>query len=44
VLCENTLAQAFSSEDIVLPILGREILVDRRNHSLRRKNQGEWSR
>jgi hypothetical protein len=42
VLCENTLAQAFSSEDIVLPILGREILVDRRNHSLRRKNQGEW--
>jgi hypothetical protein len=42
ILCENTLAQAFSSEDIVLPILGREILVDRRNHSLRRKNQGEW--
>lgn len=42
VLCENTLAQAFSSEDIVLPILGREILVDRKNHSLRRKNQGEW--
>jgi hypothetical protein len=42
ILCENTLAQAFSSEDIVLPILGREILVDRKNHSLRRKNQGEW--
>jgi hypothetical protein len=42
VLCENTLAQAFSSEDIVLPILGREILVDRKNHSLRHKNQGEW--
>jgi len=42
VLCENALARAFSSEDIVLPILGREILVDRKNHSLRRKNQGEW--
>lgn len=42
VLCQNTLAQAFSAEDIVLPVLGREILVDRRNHSLRHKNQGEW--
>jgi hypothetical protein len=42
VLCENALAQAFSAEDIVLTILGREILVDRKNHSLRRKNQGEW--
>jgi hypothetical protein len=42
LLCENTLAQAFSSEDIVLPVLGREILVDRRNRSLRRKKQGEW--
>jgi hypothetical protein len=41
-LCENTLAQAFSPEDIVLPVLGREILVDRRNHALRCKNQGEW--
>jgi hypothetical protein len=41
-LCQNALAQAFSSEDIVLSILGREILVDRKNHSLRRKNQGEW--
>jgi hypothetical protein len=42
VLCQNTLAQAFSAEDIVVPVLGREILVDRRNHSLRHKNQGEW--
>ena len=42
VLCENALAQAFSSEDIVLPILGREILVDRKNHSLRHKTHGEW--
>jgi hypothetical protein len=42
VLCENTLAQAFSAEDIVVPVLGREILVDRKNHALRRKNQGEW--
>lgn len=42
VLCENALAQAFSAEDIVLAVLGREILVDRKNHSLRRKNQGEW--
>jgi hypothetical protein len=42
VLCQNALAQAFSSEDIVLSIMGREILVDRKNHSLRRKNHGEW--
>jgi hypothetical protein len=41
-LCENALATAFSCEDVVLPILGREILVDRKNHSLRHKNQGEW--
>jgi hypothetical protein len=41
-LCENALAQAFSPEDIVLPVLGREILVDRSNRALRRKNQGEW--
>jgi len=41
-LCENALARAFSSEDLVLSILGEEILVDRKNHSLRRKNQGEW--
>jgi hypothetical protein len=41
-LCENALARAFSTEDIVLPILGSEILVDRKNHSLRRKNQREW--
>ena len=41
-LCENALAVAFSSEDIVLPILAREILVDKRNHALRRKNQSEW--
>ena len=41
-LCENALARAFSSEDVVLSILGREILVDRKHHSLRHKNQGEW--
>jgi hypothetical protein len=41
-LCQNTLAQAFSEEDIVFTVLGREILVDRKNHSLRRKNLGEW--
>jgi hypothetical protein len=41
-LCENALARAFSSEDIVLSILGREILGDRKNHSLRHKNHGEW--
>jgi len=41
-LCGNSLATAYSQEDIVLPILGREILVDRRNHSLRRKKLGEW--
>jgi len=41
-LCENALAQAFSTEDIVLPVLGGEILVDRKNHSLRRKNRSEW--
>jgi hypothetical protein len=41
-LCDNALATAFSPEDIVLPILGREILVDRKNHSLRRKILGEW--
>jgi len=41
-VCENALARAFSKEDMVLPILGREILVDRRNHCLRRKHQSEW--
>ena len=41
-LCADALARIFSSEDIVLPILGREILVDRKNHSLRRKILGEW--
>jgi hypothetical protein len=41
-LCENALARAFSSQDLVLSILGIEILVDRRNRCLRHKNQGEW--
>ena len=42
VLCQNALAQAFSPEDVVVTVLGREILVDRKNHALRRKKQGEW--
>ena len=42
-LCENALAQAFSTEDLLLTVLGREILVDRKNHTLRQKNQGEWA-
>jgi hypothetical protein len=41
-LCDHTLSTVYSSEDILVPILGREILVDRRNHSLRRKIKGEW--
>ena len=41
-LCRNALAGAFSSEDLVLLVLGREVLVDRKNHSLRCKNRGEW--
>lgn len=41
-VCENALAQAFSTEDILLTVLGREILVDRKNHTLRQKNQSEW--
>jgi hypothetical protein len=41
-LCENAPARAFSSEDLVLSILGREILVDRKHHTLRRKSSGEW--
>jgi hypothetical protein len=41
-LCQNALAQAFSPEDVVVTVLGREILVDRKNHALRRKKQGEW--
>jgi hypothetical protein len=42
LLCENALAKAFSSEDLVLSVLGMEILVDRRNRSLRHKNKDEW--
>jgi hypothetical protein len=41
-LCEHTLSTAYSSEDILVPILGKEILVGRKNHSLRRKTKGEW--
>lgn len=41
-LCGNALALSFSNEEIVLPVLGREILVDRKTHSLMRKNQSEW--
>lgn len=42
VLCENALARGMSSDGLVLSVLGTEILVDRKNRSLRRKNQGEW--
>jgi hypothetical protein len=42
VLCENATARACSSEDLMLSVLGIEVLVDRRNRSLRRKNQREW--
>ena len=41
-LCEDGLAEAYSSHDVVLSVLGRQILVDRKNHSLRRKDKGEW--
>lgn len=41
-LCGNALATVFSQEDLVLPFLGKEILVDRKHHSLRSKRQGEW--
>jgi hypothetical protein len=41
-LCANTLSTAYSSEDILVPILGKEILVDRKNRSLRRNKKGEW--
>jgi hypothetical protein len=41
-LCEDALATAFSQEDLMLPVLGREILVDRKNHSLRSKHREEW--
>jgi hypothetical protein len=41
-LCEHTLCTAYSSEDILVPVLGGEILVDRKNHALRRKRKGEW--
>jgi len=41
-LCADGLGEAYSPEDIVLSVLGREILVDRKNRSLRHKNHGEW--
>jgi hypothetical protein len=41
-LCENAPAGALSPEEIVLAVLGRQILVDRKNRSLRQKSQGEW--
>jgi hypothetical protein len=41
-LCANTLSTAYSSEDILVPVLGKEILVDRKNRSLKRKKKGEW--
>jgi hypothetical protein len=41
-LCEHTLSTPYSSEDILVPVLGKEILVDRKNRSLRRKLKGEW--
>lgn len=42
VMCQNALARAFSQEDIVLSVLGKEILVDRKNRSLRHKRLDEW--
>jgi Domain of unknown function (DUF3786) len=41
-LCEHTLSRAISSEDLLLPVLGKEILVERKSHSLMRKKRGEW--
>jgi hypothetical protein len=41
-LCEHTLSTAISSEDLLVPVLGKEILVKRKNHSLIRKKRGEW--
>ncbi|MBN2033604.1 MAG: DUF3786 domain-containing protein [Deltaproteobacteria bacterium] len=41
-LCSNALSTISSQGDIVLPVLGREILVDRRKHSLRRKKVEGW--
>ena len=41
-ICANAQAREFSSEDLVLSILDRELLVDRRNHALMRKSRGEW--
>jgi len=43
-LCRNALAEAYSPEDIVLAVLGRKILLDRKNHSLMRKSGSEWER
>jgi hypothetical protein len=41
-LCVHTLSTAYSSEDILVPVLGKEILVDRKNRTLRSKKKGEW--
>jgi hypothetical protein len=41
-LCNDTLARALSPEKMVLPVLGKEILVDIKNHSLRSMRQGEY--
>lgn len=41
-LCENALAEAYTSEDLVLSVLGRQLLVDRKGHALRGKAGEEW--
>jgi hypothetical protein len=43
-LCNDTLARTLSPKDVVLPVLGKEILVDIKNHSLRSTRQGEYGR
>ncbi len=41
-LCDDALARAYSPEKLVLPVLGKEVLVDIKNHSLGAMRQGEW--
>jgi Domain of unknown function (DUF3786) len=41
-LCDNAVAQAHGPGDLVLPVLGKEILVDIKNHSLMSVRRGEY--
>jgi hypothetical protein len=43
-LCARTLSTVYSSEEILVPLLGKEILVDRKGRSMKRKKKGEWER